>query len=270
MAMNMHATGVGQDVCSHTSNMNSFRICGGLVHGNSMQGGAQEGNPPATTLASSIAVSGPYLLPVSLCIWNTQGLCSADGRKAKRKREALLRLVARFDIVLIQETHCGDFKQEFVEKCISNSHKCHWSPVPESSNSGGVGIIIKAELAAQFKIHTPVIIVLGRILALRLSGDNGALDVFCVHLEPALHTRDKIAQLSAIRRSIRSYESAHTILGGDWNFDLDLEDRLELDLATFQGDRGDVAIWWDSNLADLTEWFQGDYTRSGTTRTGRR
>jgi hypothetical protein len=173
-----------------------------------------------------------------------------------------------YDIMLVQEAHCGEFKETFTESRIDHSHACFWSSDPHTASTGGVGIIINRRLLAMFG-EQPVWeeLVRGRIAALRLRGASGGLDIFTVHLEPALPTSGYITQLSLLRAAIKPYAEAHSFLAGDWNFDLDEEDRFDPEAGHFCGRRGEVATWWDRHFGEFLEWYQGDFTRSGSTRT---
>ena len=89
-------------------------------------------------------------------------------------------------------------------------------------------------------------------------------------MEPALTTTQYISQISAIKARLSPYAVAHSILAGDWNFVFEEEDRYDCAGGKFCGRSNEVAHWWDSHLHTMTEWYQGDFTRSGTTRNGTR
>ena len=148
------------------------------------------------------------------------------------------------------------------------THKCFWLSCAQAS-SGGFGIIVSRKLLSILPdVSLLEEIVPGRIVALRLRGEAWGLDIFSVHLVPALTPDQYIQQLSSVKAAIKPYSEAHSVLARDWNFDHEEEDRFDVEAATFSGNRGEVAKWWDAHLYDLMEWHQGDFTRSGTTRTG--
>ena len=211
---------------------------------------------------------GPFLQNFTCCTWNAQGLLCVDACRGNLKLKMLLELVTSYDIVLIQEAHCGKFKETFPEKRLEQTHACFWSSSIDTATSGGVCVIITKKLLSMFS-DTPLWeeLVPGRIAALRLRGTSGGLDIFTVHLEPALSSSGVFAQLSLLRSAIKPYAETHSLLAGDWNFDHDEEDRFDVEAGVFCGRRGDMAKWWDTNLGNFMEWYQGDFTRSGITRT---
>ena len=88
------------------------------------------------------------------------------------------------DIIFVQEAHCGEFKEDFLGRCLEQTHVVFWSPCADTARRGGVGIIIKNTFLRAFPDVSPLEeIVPGCIAALRLRGEMGGLDLFTVHLD---------------------------------------------------------------------------------------
>ena len=168
--------------------------------------------------------------------WNSQALMSADPSRQKRKRAYLARLLrSRPDFILLQELHS------------TPGALATWQPPAGyrlwvshgTAASAGIGILVSETFLRQFEAATNdnwLQIVPGRIGCLRLQGNSGCVDIWCVYLTTgdAKDVRDK--QLKALYPHLRPAAHALTIIGGDWNFAATAEDRGRLDQMVITSD----------------------------------
>ena len=118
-----------------------------------------------------------------------------------------------------------------------------WNP-PEGYNffhlhgsaaSAGVGILIRRSFLDLFDTPpSPQLdnIVPGRIGRLRLKGKLGSLDLYSVYLTTGDAKSERSAQCRALAKALAAPEHALSIIGGDWNFAAESDDRAILESAT--------------------------------------
>ena len=206
----------------------------------------------------------PFEGSLSICTWNSRGLFTVDLNLCRDKLEVAFELAARHDILVIQEAHCGkDYHIHFGDK-VKQTHTCWWSATSDDSATGGIGICVKRNLLHQFATSSFRTIEAGRIASLFLDGLQGRLEIFCVHLDFHTSAGKRVQQIQKIAKCVRNPEECHSLLAGDWNFDLETTDRFEPKTAEFIGKVNKDADWWNRLLHPiLCEWHQEDYTRSG-------
>ena len=87
-----------------------------------------------------------------------------------------------------------------------------------------MGLWLKDSFLAKFHNWVWVEIEAGRVAVLRLSGDAGEFDIFCIYLDTN-STENRQASLHNISKATRHRDQALSILIGDFNFVESQEDR---------------------------------------------
>ncbi len=105
----------------------------------------------------------------------------------------------------------------------------------------------------------------GRVGLLRLEGDNGCLDIFCVYLDPQSHL-NRQNSLNIIKNAMRPKSDSLSILTGDFNFVEFADDRWNLSGEEFTGfnnsNKPNADLFKDvfRDGLDFHEWEQSSFT----------
>jgi hypothetical protein len=183
-------------------------------------------------------------------------------------------LVAKFEVVVLQETHGSQHDLQSLRHTFTK-HLLFGS-FSDSGRGAGLVFIIAAKLAMQYHItkeseiavrHT----VPGRVASIRLPAANGlmALDITNVHFEVELqageagHYGARVALANAVLRSIACRSEVHTIMAGDWNSTSSDDPRLNPVEGTFSDGRCSIAKILELGMVNFTELHQPHYTRRG-------
>ena len=117
----------------------------------------------------------PFSDDISIWSWNARRLFGVDHYNAKQKQDKVRWARNNFDIVFVQESHCGDYLEDtFVHEFVL-THRCWPFPVPGNHAAGGLLIFCKLVFSSIFQEIEEVVIDQGRIAGLEMQGDDGAL-----------------------------------------------------------------------------------------------
>jgi hypothetical protein len=100
---------------------------------------------------------------------------------------------------------------------------------------------------------------------MRLEGDNGSLDIFCVYLDTGCHLARQ-RSLKIIRNNARHKDIALTIITGDFNFVENVDDRWNLSGEEYSGENNNNKINADffkdafRDTLGFCEWDQPHFT----------
>ena len=241
----MHATEDGKDVRLPTSYLNSHRICGGIVHGNSMQGAALHKRTPSVTppspaggsqaLGNRVPVTtndvsqssqdvckGPYTGPIQGCTWNCRSMWS---KRRSNTFTFAMKLAKMHDFIIFMETRETKTRRQYTLDSLSRDYVYFSSGI--SARKGGVAIIVKRFFLNNFQSHKWVVGSCGRVASLCLDGKNGKL-IIAVYLDPA-SVQEQLHGISCIKNLLDS--TAHNLVAGDWNFVEHCADRIAKETA---------------------------------------
>jgi exonuclease III len=174
--------------------------------------------PTPSPTPPSTSVHPALLHRLTLTTWNASALFGSRfaARAAVRsKMTRFMTLLRSSDVVCIQEAHGhpGDLNT-LVREAPSHTHFGSFAP---SQAAGGVLISLRNEFVDKINTFEEVVLSPGWCLALRCSGPQVAVQIICVHIEPALTFADKTKLLTDILACARDFEG-NTFLLGDWNF----------------------------------------------------
>ena len=140
------------------------------IHPNSAAGVTHEtGTTPAhpdndnRQVPSNTGILPGSLSRISTCTWNADGLLSQNPSRQKdndAKRSNLTRLISKYAIVALQETHGSRSQWEVLINKLHNSHTVFYSTTPGNPNMGAVAIIVQNSIlsnAIKNPIHTEFI-----------------------------------------------------------------------------------------------------------------
>jgi endonuclease/exonuclease/phosphatase family metal-dependent hydrolase len=212
---------------------------------------------------SSIDCRRPFSGNLSLWSWNARGLFGVDGCRARRKQDRVRWALQHFDIVFVQEAHCGDHLEDGFKHEFNLTHKCWVSATANNHNAGGILIFCKLSFLKAFPSTREICIEPGRIVGVELMGNAGALTLFNIHVEPILQHSRRIEILSQVRKACNQTSMCRYILAGDFNFVLEAEDRFRPALKRFTGQRQADGDYFLEHFSDFLEAEQTDYTRQG-------
>jgi exonuclease III len=192
---------------------------------------------------------------------------SGDPGRQARKSGHLHRILGhKPDFVMLQETHATD--GSVLTWKPPEGYQLHY--LNGTASIAGVGILIRHSFLANF--DTPLSlqlddIVPGRIGRLRLHGSEGDLDLYTVYLTTGDAKVERAAQRRALAKALAPPERALSIIGGDWNFTSEADDRAILATASNSEFR-DAAEQKDfCNLMEtkgIFELTQDEYTHKTT------
>ena len=170
-------------------------------------------------------------------IWNAQGFLACKPTKYDKKLKKILSLLRNADFLMINETHSTQGKAAAMDTILTKyGLTARWSH--GGSRRGGVAVIIKNTFLEKFRSNEPqwFDIEAGTAAIMRLQGKEGNLDIAPIYLptgnqgETEGGRRSLLSLRSEIRtkiaRHIRSRHAALTILGGDFNYVTEREDRM--------------------------------------------
>lgn len=221
--------------------------------------GAHCGGPTGPPSGEAAKVSLlDALVPLCISSWNQQallgGLWSRSGRVSAKRREYEL-LLARSDIVLLQEAH-GTLADLTL---LPRSHEYFGSfgdlgAEEASSTWGGVVIAVSRHLLSRAVDRRVVEVKRGHILQLDLSFRAGAMRILCVHIDFAWQSAALRAIFSELRRRSDT-EDILPFVGGDFNLLAEGEFRYATEgplRAQGDGVRGEIAEAATSRLLSPT------------------
>ena len=140
----------------------------------------------------------------------------------------------------------------YLDSALAHSHSLFWSDV-DNSPVGGIGIAVSKKFLGLFTIADFVIIEPGRIACLGMKGPLGGLTLWSVHLDHNEASDKRLVQISLLGDATADGFGSHHLLGGDFNFTMGLEDRLnpadgaffvEGMLGRWRLGTGAWATWW--------------------------
>jgi endonuclease/exonuclease/phosphatase family metal-dependent hydrolase len=205
----------------------------------------------------------PYSDDFSLWSWNARGLFGADHCKARKKQDKVRWASQNFDVVFVQEAHCGDHLEDDFLHEFKLTHRCWTFEVTGNHAAGGLLIFCKLSFISKFTFVEEVVIDPGRIAGVSLKGNAGELKLFNVHVEPRLKMDLRIDRLSQLRNACGCSSTCRCVIAGDFNFVLAPEDRYRPALKQFSGQRQPDGTYFLDNFRDFVEAWQSDYTRRG-------
>jgi len=201
--------------------------------------------------------SGQFRGNISAVIWNSQALfCYRDDRHMEKSNYVHC-LAARYDIILLSEVHGLRGAPELWRP--PHGFDAHWSLGTEAG-SAGVGILIRRTFRDKFSECEPIHIWRGRALLLRLRGAAGCLDICSIYGHTGDHilphelqevlprSREGCTTQRALRDHLRlristslsSQNDALTLLGGDFNWTVDEQDRCSKTKCKWTGSKDDL------------------------------
>ena len=217
-----------------------------------------------------------------MVMWNAQSLFAADPVKHNMKSSYVHKLMRNKDVGIWTETHGtpgGNATWRELTNCVS-----WWAPWATTS-CAGVGISIKKDFLDNFNDVRWQVLIPGRAAVLKLKGKKGSLHILATYFPTGpTHEYDRAILMpnsdrnsppcsavlrAAMRRRITQHlqpaSTALTVVGGDFNFVADKNDRVSLNTATTSGNR-DVSEEkdWLSLLhrSGLKEMYQGSHTHA--------
>ena len=208
----------------------------------------------------------PYARDVRVVTWNSQCLFGADVVKSERKILVLCKLMSNNDVVMVQETRDDYHKRLYFEQRFGGTHSFFWNSV-EGGTFGGTLICVKKSFMLQFNNVSHVVLIDGRIQQLTLDGNFGNLSIINTHIDPMLTNNQICGVLDTVLANVKDVEHYHTIIAGDFNFELNANDRITLANGHFCGRVGQVARHWVALFGAFSELFQPEYTRSALVST---
>ena len=206
------------------------------------------------------STSAPFCGEARFISWNARALFCYDPLQLHRKLDFVCGLSAGADAIMIQEAHSNAEKATILEDRLRDTHDFWWCNALDDATLGGVGFIVKRLFLARFRHVTPVTIIPARAMLLELRGDEGALNLCCIHVDPALNTAGKKQFLDNVRRAIPVNDGVHSILCGDFNYDSDVHDRMDCEHGHYCGSPGPVQAKFDQLFGDLAELDTQDFT----------
>ena len=168
--------------------------------------------------------------------WNSQALFAQKAQRQFQKRYKAQQLASRHDFGTFSETH-GLLGRADALWLPPDIHP-FWSH--GTSHQGGVGLWIKNTFLSKFQNWVWVELEAGRVAVLRLSGDAGEFDIFCVYLD----TNSSVNRHNSIRmigNATRPKEQVLSIIVGDFNTVEHNEDRWNLNAGSYSGTNNDNA-----------------------------
>ena len=135
-------------------------------------------------------IKGQYVGDYKGGVWNSQALMAALMHSREDKLNYILKLMRHRDFLGVTETHGTAGEVENISLPINL--KGFWSP--GSTSQAGIGIAIKKEFLDRFRYSVPFLdpVVPGRLGVLRLSGEQGDLDIWVAYFPTG--TREKKAR----------------------------------------------------------------------------
>ena len=207
-------------------------------------------------------IGSKYRGPISVVSWNAQGLFSANLQRARRKGAYILKFASECDVILLQEAHVCRGYSCYLDSALAHSHSLFWSDL-DNFPVGGIGIVISKIFLGLFSDANFIIIEPGRIACLELKGPLGGLTLWSVHLDHNEAGDKRLERISLLGDATAGNLGSHHLLGGDFNFTMGLEDRLNpADGAFCGGDAREVEAW-DRCMGHMVELHQPDLTRKG-------
>ena len=199
---------------------------------------------------------------MSGCLWNARGLCCNNHLRRKAKFKYASNLANKHDFTVFVEAHSAQARCQTLERKLRNTHSFFWCDIPEAPGCGGIGIVLKQSFAAQFSISR-IVMVPGRLFALRLHCPNGNLIICGVHAEG-----DKAHIFTLLSDLVQTEKRATIMVLGDFNAISDEFDRFDATTAKFSGKPCADSVAFEAAVQDLTELAQPDFTRKGVDAAG--
>ena len=106
------------------------------------------------------------------------------------------------------------------------------------------------------------VVATGRILQLKCVGAQGQLQCTNVHVDPTVPIAERVGILRRLSASLADTYTCHCIVGGDFNFETGVEDRVDLRTGEAVGTAGTLGRTWNELFGQLTELYQPDPTRA--------
>jgi len=235
-----------------------------------------------------LSTCGPFSAEYRGVAWNAQGFFACKAFQHEAKRRFVKKLLTKADFVLISESHGTKGGQRAFTDI--EGTKAFWSE--GTASRGGVGILVKQDFLDKFGEQQPVWKepCKGRLGCLELRGEKGAMFIWSAYFPtgcsrpigedqggPAIPEQESLglqrrhlAQM--IRDGLRNRE-ALSVVGGDFNFVMNKEDRFSKSTGEFSGgsDCREAEAWRHMFGPDsgLYEQMQMDATHHGPVSRGR-
>ena len=224
----------------------------------------------------SIGLGTPFVGDFCGGSWNAQSLFCECKIKANRKKLKICQILKKSDFLCIQETFATRGCEAALK--LPNGTTAFWSllverPSENLSNKesnektdkrrGGLALITRNDFLSKFCTRSWEEIVKGKVVVLRLRGDAGALDIWCVYL-PASCVKERTQCIHQIARGMQSAEKCLSVVAGDFNFTYHSHDRFNKAKHDWSGLSGTQdAKTWVTELLDkgmLEELYQPEHT----------
>ena len=174
----------------------------------------------------------------------------------------VVQLAGSHGVVVVQETHDDGFKHKHLKFLLRHFHLCHWSSYESSGRSGGCAIIMRGSPLNLFNRHYIHEICPGRGMLFKASGDQGDLQLICVHIDPAGTCGEQIAHVSDIASKVACCDRIAICILGDLNLEIDFEDRVDVTTGKACAQLDRLARHWSEKSGSLAELHQADPTRA--------
>jgi endonuclease/exonuclease/phosphatase family metal-dependent hydrolase len=204
------------------------------------------------------------ILPhLRLGTWNYRGIALSrfsDPVKFQGKVKYLQDILAKVDILALQEVHGGrEDMHEVFKLCPGWLSYC--SPCP-SPGAGGVALLVHRRLLPHTHDIMHRIILPGRALQVRLHLDTVAINLLCIHVEPAA-SRDQQCDMLLRALSTSNPLSHVTFILADLNLCMPGDTRTHI--HNMRGDEADDALgyWFVRSFPSFVIAEHDGYTRAG-------
>lgn len=222
--------------------------------------------PPLTKVGPILQL--PFCRDFSGSAWNAQALFAAKARVQLPKMRKAIKLANKNCFSVFTEAHSLQGRADALR--LPAHLTAFWSN--GTARTAGVGIILRRDFLHLFNPINPdsdwVEIEPGRVAVLRLSGSNGALDIFCVYLATGEGDLAPVRVASIIKMGdhIRPRSKVLTVITGDFYFVEQKQDRWSIDAGVWSGDKDSLETEaWHKHVAlphGIHEWEQNQATCS--------
>ena len=203
----------------------------------------------------------PYSGDFAGYAWNAQALFAQKTQRQFPKRFRAQQLMKKHDFGILSETHGLEGRAD--AWWLPPDTMPFWSH--GTSHQGGVGLWVKQSFLSRFPNWVWVELEAGRVAVLRLSGECGELDIFCVYLDTS-SSPNRQNSIKRISKAVRPKDKVLSIIAGDFNFVEYAEDRWNLNAGEFSGgnnNNDNDAKVFEEALRDTSgfyEWEQPHFT----------
>jgi hypothetical protein len=155
---------------------------------------------------------------IRLGIWNSTALFCLDHIMARRRREYVVQIAGKTDILIVVEAHGQDGSQMVLVELLIRSHRLFYFPGC-SQASGGVLFCIRNTIIDSCGVPRFVCIDTGRVICLRFDALDQRLGIIGVHISPQYAFEKKRDIMRAIKAQVAAARDMLWLIGGDFNFE---------------------------------------------------